>query len=211
MESFRFILGSQSPRRKELLESAGIPVTVQNVSIQETINRENPSRIVSSLAEQKAIAHTRLIHRQFADENCVLLTADTLVFFQGRPIGKPDGQEEAKEMLSRLSGKGHEVLTGVCLRLFRNGDMEKEILWCEKTEVEFFSLRSWQIDWYLKTGEWKDKAGGYGIQGKAAPFVKKIGGSYSNVVGLPLGEVLLQLEKLLKIGKDVGPLELFHA
>lgn len=199
---YLLILGSKSPRRQKLLSDAGIPFITQTIPVDEVVDRENPERLVSSIATQKAMAHTRLVHKNYGKSNCILLTADTLVFHKGLPVGKPADVDEARHILKQLSGRTHEVYTGVCLRLFLEGEMEKEILWSEKSEVEFFQLRDWQLDWYLQSDEWMDKAGGYAIQGSASHFVKRLVGSYSNVVGLPVGELLQQLEKMLKISRE---------
>jgi septum formation protein len=122
-----------------------------------------------------------------------VLAADTIVVIDGRILGKPGSRQEAKEMLGMLSDQEHRVITGFCLLC---GDSGKSREGTVTTRVRFKNLSSREIDWYLDTGEPFDKAGAYAIQGKAAFMVKEIRGSYTNVVGLPLTEVIEALQEM---------------
>ena len=172
------ILASASPRRAELLRSAGIDFCVRPVHIPETRRpNEGAEAYVRRLADEKARAVG-------AASNEVVLAADTTVHLNGSILEKPADAEEALAMLSALSGKTHEVLTGICLR---RGD---EILVdCETTLVRFLPIPSEWLRAYAYSGEPLDKAGAYAIQGQASRFIDRIEGCYFNVVGLPVSLV----------------------
>ncbi len=176
----RLILGSASPRRLDLLAQVGIvPDCVAPAEIDETpAPRELPRACALRLAVAKADAVT-------AGPDEVVLTADTVVAVGRRMLGKPRDAAEAARFLALLSGRRHRVVTGVALR-------RGERRWSRtvETAVRFRPLDRGAIDGYLASGEWQGKAGGYAIQGRAGAFVPWIGGSYSNVVGLPLSETL---------------------
>lgn len=179
------ILASGSPRRKELLELAGIPFEIVVSEIDETIGAySSPSDIVMSLALQKASAVAE------TNEESVVLGADTIVTYESRILGKPANEAEAKEMLQLLSGRTHEVYTGVALV-----SKEKTITFYERTEVTFWELAEEEIDAYIRTKEPFDKAGSYGIQGKGAIFVHHVNGDYYNVVGLPIARLVRELKQ----------------
>ncbi len=173
------VLASGSPRRREMLASLGLEFTVEPADVpEEEIAGEGPEDHVRRLAADKAAAVAARRPRE-----CVL-AADTVVAVDGLILGKPAGREEAAAMLSRLSGRWHEVWTGyaVCL----SGERRVRAV---KTGVRFVELAPGLIRAYVDTGEPMDKAGAYGIQGVAAAFVAGLRGSYTNVVGLPLAEV----------------------
>ena len=179
------VLASGSPRRAELLKAAGIPFEALAVDIDETpLTREAPEAHVRRLAEQKArtAAKTR--------PASVVLAADTIVVVDDRILGKPKDTAEAREMLRALSGRTHEVLTGVAL-IAPGSDPIVEVA---STAVWFAPLDLHEIDWYVASGEPMDKAGAYAIQGLASRFVERIEGSYSNVVGLPVALVYRLLQ-----------------
>jgi septum formation protein len=179
----KLILASSSPRRAELLESAGIAFEVVHPQADETLHAdETPVEFTMRTAREKAESVTA---------GDAVLGADTAVVVEGKILGKPSGPEEAKEMLRLLSGKMHEVITGVCLRT-----AGKTICFHVATAVLFRKIPEEEIEAYVATGEPLDKAGAYAIQGGAAGMVRRIDGSYSNVVGLPLCEVMEALEKL---------------
>jgi septum formation protein len=179
------ILASASPRRKALLEQLGIHFTVQFVSIDEIpLEKEKPEAFVKRLAEKKAMA-VRLENRAVW-----ILAADTVVVLDEAILNKPANREEALAMLLHLSGRCHHVLTGFCLV---NRELEKRVVRSVRTEVEFVPLSQQICESYINTGEPMDKAGAYGIQGQGGCLVRRIEGSYSNVVGLPLAEVTLEL------------------
>lgn len=173
------LLASSSPRRSDLLSMAGYEFTVAPVNVSETCLRGTPPmQIVEQLASRKAQAAAK----QHPEDT--ILAADTIVVLKGRILGKPKDEETAKAMLKLLSGSTHQVYTGYCV-------IRGEKLLCghEVTSVEFYALSKEDIDRYVSTGEPLDKAGGYGIQGKGALFVKRIDGDFYNVVGLPIAKI----------------------
>ena len=175
------VLASASPRRAKLLTSAGIYFEVQAADVDETpIPGESPEDLVQRLSVSKAEAVLK------AYPGKVVLAADTVVEHDGEILGKPAGASQAMEMLQSLSGDTHEVMTGFTL-CFPGGRTLTQVV---ITEVEFRELSADEMQTYVDSGEPLDKAGAYGIQAGAAGFVKEIRGSYTNVVGLPLAEVL---------------------
>jgi len=176
------ILASKSPRRKHLLEQAGLKFSVIPSDFDETsVAMSEPASYVRALAEFKALD----ISKKHPDS--WVIGADTIVLIDNQILGKPGSKDEAGEMLKRLSGKRHQVLTGYCICC-----REKKQLFSEtvNTEVHFKKLRREEIDWYIETGEPLDKAGAYAIQGVGSFLVRNIDGSYTNVVGLPVCEVI---------------------
>ncbi len=177
------ILASQSPRRKELLQTAGIPFVVRVADIDESVRPgEAPNSYVRRLAAAKAMAVTR-------EDGDVVLAADTTVVAAGQILGKPEDAEDAKRMLRLLSGQAHEVLTGICL--FSGSKLQID---AESTLVHFSNMTDAEIDAYVNSGECMDKAGAYGIQGLASKFVERVEGCYFNVVGLPISLVYRHLK-----------------
>ncbi len=176
------ILASQSPRRKELLEQAGLTFTVVPSDINEDdVTLTEPSHYARYLAEAKALD----ISARFPDN--WVLGADTIVVAGQRILGKPSSVDEARNMLRLLSGCTHDVLTGYCLILKNRGIAISETV---RTQVLFKTLTDEEITWYVNTPEPYDKAGAYAIQGLGTFLVKRIEGSYTNVVGLPVCEVI---------------------
>jgi len=172
------VLASASPRRAELLTAAGYRFVVRVAAVDETLRPgETPADAVRRLAREKARAVT-------ANPDEVVLAADTLVTIDGVALGKPEDAGAAAAMLARLSGRAHDVLTGVACR---QGDaIVTDVV---RTTVWMAALDGATLDWYVASGEPLDKAGAYGIQGLASRFVTRIDGSYSNVVGLPIATV----------------------
>jgi septum formation protein len=188
MDSQLLILASASPRRQELLSSAGISFEVLPSEVDEGFQEgEPPEEYVVRLARRKA-AKAGERHK-----DRWVLAADTVVVIDGRILGKPGDRQEAEKMLGVLSDQEHRVITGFCLL---RGDSGKSREGTVTTRVRFKRLSSREIEWYLDTGEPFDKAGAYAIQGKAAFMVKEIRGSYTNVVGLPLTEVIEALQEM---------------
>ena len=181
-ESSSLILASKSPRRKQLLEQAGLKFSVIASDVDETsVAISDPASYVRALAEFKALD----ISQKHADS--WIIGADTIVLIDNQILGKPGSDEEAREMLQGLSGKSHEVLTGYCICCKGKKRLFSETV---KTAVHFKNLRREEIEWYIETGEPLDKAGAYAIQGIGSFLVKSINGSYTNVVGLPVCEVV---------------------
>ena len=177
--SVRLVLASQSPRRADLLRLAGYRFDIQPAHVDETPREgEQPGAFVERLAREKAAAILRL------RPDDVVVGADTVVVVNHVVLGKPNDAVHACDMLRRLSGRTHEVLTGVAVSAA--GRTEAEVA---RTLVQFTHLTEEDLAWYVATGESADKAGGYGIQGLASRFVERIEGSYGNVVGLPVSVV----------------------
>jgi septum formation protein len=178
--SMRLILASASPRRAELLRAAGYAFDIVASEVDEaTRGGESPSLYVRRLAADKSAA---VAARAAAD--AIVLGADTTVVVDGEILAKPLDDADAGAMLEKLSGRRHEVITGISLRrgAFELGRVET-------TAVFFAPLTDEEIAWYVATGEGRDKAGAYAIQGVASRFIPRIEGSYSNVVGLPVAAV----------------------
>lgn len=173
----QFILASQSPRRQQLLRQIGIAdFEIILPDADETYDPAlSPEQIVSSISRKKAEAVRPLA------KDALVIAADTMVFLDGLRLGKPKTQEEAREMLTALSGRTHHVCTGVTV--CRGPQVFTE---SETTSVTFRPLTGWEIARYVLTGEPMDKAGSYGVQGLGALFVEHIDGDYFNVMGLPL-------------------------
>ena len=183
MPSARLVLGSASPRRRELLASVGIDFEVRVADVDETpCEGEEPAVLVRRLAATKLAAVMR-------ETDAFVLTADTIVIVDGVVLNKPVDDDEGLSMLARLAGRTHRVTTAIALG--RGGAVLGED--AVTTEVIFGPVASDDAVRYVATGEGRDKAGGYAIQGIAGGFVRSIVGSYSNVVGLPLYETLALL------------------
>lgn len=178
----RLILASKSPRRRYLLEQAGLEFTVVPSEFDEgSVILSSPETYVKCLAESKA----QDIAQQYPDS--WIIGADTIVLINDTILGKPASGDEARMMLENLSGKTHRVLTGYCICHKNKACFFSEIV---ATEVHFKQLTRREIDWYISSGEPFDKAGAYAIQGLGTFLVKRINGSYTSVVGLPVCEVL---------------------
>ena len=195
----RLILASASPRRAELLRAAGYSFETVVVDVDERVlPGEAPEEYVRRLAGEKSARAASLVSGRAAPparDAAILLAADTAVIVHDEILGKPGGDDDARRMLRRLSGREHEVMTGVSLRT-----AEVELGSVETTRVEFARLSSDDVEWYVRSGEGRDKAGGYAIQGLASRFIPRISGSYSNVVGLPVTRVY---EVLKALGCDI--------
>jgi len=182
VEQPRLILASQSPRRRNLLEQAGLEFTVVPSEFDEgSVILSSPETYVKCLAESKA----QDIARQYPDS--WIIGADTIVLIRDTILGKPASGDEARMMLENLSGKAHRVLTGYCICHKNYACFFSDIV---TTDVHFKQLTRLEIDWYIRSGEPFDKAGAYAIQGLGTFLVKRINGSYTSVVGLPVCEVL---------------------
>lgn len=190
----KIILASQSPRRRYLLERAGVRFSVIPSKFDESaVSISPPDDYVRSLATEKA----RDIARSYPDS--WVIGADTAVVVGNRVLGKPASAAEARDMLLRLSGRTHQVLTGFCVCRRSDAKLFADTV-C--TDVQIKTLASTEIDWYIQTGEPFDKAGAYAIQGIGTFLVKRINGSYTNVVGLPVCEVIEILIREKVIGFD---------
>jgi septum formation protein len=179
----RFVLASASPRRLDLLRQIGVtPDAVVATDVDESPRAdEAPRALALRLALAKATAA--------AQADAVVLAADTVVAAGRRLLGKAESEDEARRWLTLLSGRAHQVITGVAVRT-PHGVMRHRVV---LTRVRFARLTSADITAYVESGEWRGKAGAYGIQGRAERFVASLNGSYSNVVGLPLQETAFLL------------------
>ena len=184
----QLILASQSPRRRELLGLFGIPFVIRAADIDETMDKNlSPFDEVARVSRLKALATPR-------GSDDVVIAADTIVVCAGKVLGKPKNKENAAEMLALLSGRDHQVMTGVTVV-----KGQQCVSFTEVTDLHFRSLSQWEIDRYVASGEPMDKAGAYGIQGGAALFCERMNGDYYNVMGLPvcrLWQVLKEMDLL---------------
>ena len=184
------VLASQSPRRVALLKQIGIDCIVMPADIDETaFTGEAPTDYVLRLAKQKA----QVIMDKHLTNNLPILAADTTVALDLKILGKPESDTDAFNMLTQLSGSKHQVHTAIAVAL--NGKLETML---NTTQVEMMSLSDTMIEAYIASGEHKDKAGSYAIQGKAGAWIKRIEGSYTGVMGLPLNETAKLLRDISK-------------
>lgn len=186
IDKFKLILASQSPRRKELLQWTFLPFKIIPSGIDEVMTSSDPIKVVEDLAFQKASD----IFNSYPKD--MVIGADTIVVNEGKILGKPKDVNEARKMLLSLSGKGHDVYTGVAI-LFK----DHKIIFHAHTKVIFKKIPEDLLELYLATQESLDKAGAYGIQGAALGFIERVEGSYSNVVGLPVDLVLEKIQEVL--------------
>ncbi|MBS5522909.1 MAG: septum formation protein Maf [Clostridiales bacterium] len=188
----KIILASASPRRSELLRQAGLEFEVIPSQVEEKMEGEKPSDVVMFLARQKAEDVFQKIYSQKVPErgcgDFIVLGADTIVVCDGRRLGKPVNEDDAFSMLKLLSGRRHEVYTGVFMKQYRGGEVSSEAFF-ECTKVDMYPISDACARWYVGTGEPMDKAGAYGIQGIGAVLIRGIEGDYNNVVGLPIARV----------------------
>ena len=203
----QIILASQSPRRKELLEQIGLEFEICPAKGEEIITKTIPEEVVMELSKQKAEEVAAMVssfgeeHKDITTPSDILVIgADTVVAYDGKILGKPVDEADAKRMLTMLSGNTHSVFTGVTLVLIDKSGRAGELVFYEKTDVKMHEISELEIDRYIATGEPMDKAGSYGIQGKCAIYIEKIDGDYNNVVGLPITRIYQELKK---IGIDI--------
>jgi nucleoside triphosphate pyrophosphatase len=194
------ILSSRSPQRRAILEQLGVDFRVEVPEVEEltkgdprSLVRENALRKARAVAARSEDAATAR-GRDPAGAADLVLGADTAVVLDGRAFGKPRDRAEAETFLRRLSGRTHEVMSGIAVR--EPGGAERSDV--AVTKVRFRRLEQQDLDWYLATGEWSDRAGAYAIQGKGAALVEEIEGDYWNVVGLPVAALLRLVPGLLR-------------
>lgn len=203
----QIILASQSPRRKELLEQIGLEFEICPAKGEEIITKSIPEEVVMELSKQKAEEIAAMVstfgeeHKDITTPSDILVIgADTVVAYDGKILGKPVDEADAKRTLTMLSGNTHSVFTGVTLVLIDKSGRAGELVFYEKTDVKMHEMTEAEIDRYIASGEPMDKAGSYGIQGKGAIYIEKIDGDYNNVVGLPITRIYQELKK---IGIDI--------
>jgi septum formation protein len=182
-----FVLASESPRRRDILKSVGLKFKIVPAYVNEDyLAGESPQEHVKRLARDKAM----VIASKYPE--AWVLGADTIVVIDGIILGKPKNKAQAKKMLKRLSGREHKVFTGFSITRIASKAFQTKVI---QSAVRFKTISPEELDWYLACDEPYDKAGGYAIQGKGAYFIQSIRGSYTNVIGLPLCEVLETLKK----------------
>jgi septum formation protein len=202
---YEVILASESPRRKEILETMGISYRVIAGNVKEVVDETIPSEMVQALARLKTNAAAKRLDTESEEsKHVILIGADTMVFYQEHALGKPKNEEDAARMLRLIADDVHEVYTGVSI-LIRNGEEGEESLsFAVCTRVTVQPMTEEQIMDYIATGEPMDKAGAYAIQGKFGIYIKKINGDYYNVVGFPIAKIY---ETLLQKGIDIKKLK----
>lgn len=216
MENIKVILASASPRREELLRQIGIVPEVIPSRVEEKVTKEEPDQVVMELSRQKAEEVAARLEKarkengtgdradkdkkagakESASSTQVVIGSDTVVYADGRILGKPADLEDAANMLRTLQGGTHHVYTGVTLIA---GERKKTF--AVETSVVVYPMSEREIEAYLACGESMDKAGAYGIQGRFAAHIRGIRGSYTNVMGLPAGRVYQEIKRLLE-GQD---------
>lgn len=185
----KVILASGSPRRKELLANMGFEYEIHVSDCEENTYETEPTKVVEALSNMKA----EDVMSKLPEDDYLLIAADTLVFLDKDRLGKPSSEENASEILHKLSGRSHVVITGVTV-LKGNKEHYEKAVFSQITEVEIGKLSDREISDYIKTGEPMDKAGAYAIQGLFAKHVVGIKGDYSNVVGLPVSRLYEELK-----------------
>lgn len=193
----KVVLASGSPRRRELLDQIGAEYEVMPSKADETVTEDiSPAELVKELALRKGnevAAHYK--------EETVILSADTVVANEGKILGKPKDDAEAVRMLQSIQGKSHEVYTGVAIIIKKAAAgsktlcQEKKISFAVETKVKVAAMSEEDIQGYIRTGEHRDKAGAYAIQGRFAPYIEGIEGDYYNVVGFPISSICRELAK----------------
>ena len=201
---YKIFLASKSPRRKELMTQVGYEFEILVSDREEKISGNNPQEVVKELSMQKAyeIEHillnqtnSRLLESYRDYDGVVIIGADTVVAYEGAILGKPVDDEDAFNMLKMIQGNTHVVSTGVTMVVMtENG--RKTFNFAESTNVNMYDISDDEIREYISTGEGRDKAGSYAIQGIGAKFIKGIEGDYNNVVGLPIGRIYQTLKTL---------------
>ncbi len=192
----KYILASGSPRRRELLELAGISFEISQAQGEEISTKETPADIVEELSHKKADEVAQRYLKKYKNDTVVIIGADTIVVSGNEIMGKPKDAADAAAMLTKLQGDTHCVYTGVTLIVLQRGQEKRarEVMtFHEKTDVHMYPMTSEQIAAYVATGEPMDKAGAYAIQGKCAIYIRGINGDYNNVVGLPVARLMHEL------------------
>jgi septum formation protein len=193
-KKYRLVLGSQSPRRKELLGWIDVPFDIITSQAEEHSDAKDPVKYCEDIAHIKG----QDVFSKLEDKSSSLVvSSDTMVFLGDEILGKPKDRNQAKEMLQMLSGQTHKVVTSVLLKT-----AEKEKVFSIESHVTFDNIDPKTLELYLDSEESLDKAGAYGIQGKGLIFISHLEGSYSNVVGFPLNDFIRELKIFLEVGSD---------
>lgn len=192
----KVILGSASPRRKELLAQIGVEFEIKTSSAEEFYTSTVPEEIVKELALQKAENVVSELQNETGDlKDMIVIGADTIVALDHEILGKPKDEEDAFRMISELQGRAHQVFTGTALLIFDENGEKTIVNHAVETKVYVNPMNNDEINRYIDSKEPMDKAGAYGIQGGFAAFIDKIEGDYYNVVGLPVSYLYKELKK----------------
>ena len=194
----KIVLGSASPRRRELLQQIGMEFSIITSDCEESITKMTPEEVVQELSLMKAkdvFSKIKREDRVLDTSEVLVIGADTIVALEGEILGKPHSKENAISMLNHLQGKTHQVYTSVSFVWEENGEILAHTFF-ECTEVEVLPMTKEEIAYYVNLDTCMDKAGAYGIQNEFACYVKGIKGDYNNVVGLPVGRVYQELKQL---------------
>lgn len=201
---YKFILASQSPRRKQLLEQIGMEFEICPARKEEVVTSSIPKEVCVELSKQKALEIASGIkafnetHPDIAsDQDIIIIGADTIVAVGNEILGKPKDADDAKRMINLISDNIHSVYTGVTFVFMAKDGRVGEYSFFEKTDVEVYKIDANEIQDYIDSGDCMDKAGAYGIQGGFAKYIKGINGDYNNVVGLPVARVYQELKGIL--------------
>ncbi len=202
---YQIILASESPRRKEIMETMGISYQVIPANVIEVVEETVPEEMVQALARLKTaevLKKQQLQYPQYQD--VIIIGADTMVFYKENALGKPRDVQDAARMLGMLADDTHEVITGVSIIIKNKYGFEEQITFAVSTKVRVQPLTLEQINDYIATGEPIDKAGAYAIQGKFGIHIKEIVGDYYNIVGFPISKIY---EVLMQKGIDIKKLK----
>ena len=197
MKSYKYILASGSPRRKEILTRLGFTYEVRISDCAEDHGTMPPAAIVEELSRRKAQAVAQQCTE--ADAGSIVIAADTLVALEDRVLGKPADRAQSKEMIKMISGRAHQVYTGVTLIHIPSG---KSVTFSDKTDVHVRALSEAEVDEYVNSGEGDDKAGAYAIQGEFGKFITAFEGSKDNVIGFPSEMFMSELNKFKEVLED---------
>lgn len=201
---YRIILASESPRRREIMETMGIPFEAMASNVPEIVTETEPAEMVQALGAIKTKSIVSILNKQEKENGeFIVIGADTMVFYQGHALGKPKDEADAIRILQMLSDDTHEVYTGVSIVIKSCNKEAEKLSFAVCTKVTVQPLSKEQIEDYVATGEPMDKAGAYAIQGKFGIFIKEISGDYYNVMGYPIAKIH---ETLLNHGIDIKKL-----
>lgn len=195
LENVNVILASASPRRTELLKQAGMDHKIIVSDCEEHGVAHVPEEYVMELAGIKAGDVFQKYYNAHPKEDFVVIGADTVVAVEGKILGKPKSDEDAYDMLSMLQSNTHQVYTGVAICAYIDGIIKRNTFF-ESSDVEVYPMSKDEIEAYISTGDCRDKAGAYGIQGQFAVHIKGIHGDYNNIVGLPIARLYQELKKM---------------
>ncbi len=201
---YQIILASGSPRRREIMETMGLPCQIVSENVKEETQETVPEEQVKALARLKTQAALPGVRARLGNSDVIIIGADTMVFYQGQALGKPKDEQDAARMLQLLSDQVHEVYTGVSIIIDNQDGRREDISFAVASKVTVRALTREQIMDYIATGEPMDKAGAYAIQGKFGMYIKEISGDYYNIVGFPIAKIY---DTLLEYGIDLKKLK----